>query len=216
MPSNYTVVDYYDLRPLDWVSGKRMPLEPGESHVCDRCGAEHAVVYVVEDLTTHKTYAVGSGCAKASFGFDPASDKQATRIVASKKQEAAALVNDRRLKEVENLTRDISSQVRSLPRPPVVHAGDAVSKYAHYAGQLVRKFKMGDVEAEEWQQSSGWNDRTVRPQVARARSRASDPCRAEERRRRHEPQPSPYHHNNVRCLSVGHTSTPVNCTRPKK
>jgi hypothetical protein len=159
MPSNYTVVDYYDLRPLDWVSGKRMPLEPGEGHVCDRCGAEHAVVYVVEDLTTHKTYAVGSGCAKASFGFDPASDKQATRIVASKKQEAAALVNDRRLKEVENLTRDIASQVRSLPRPPVVRAGDAVSKYAHYAGQLVRKFKMGDVEAEEWQQSSGWNDR---------------------------------------------------------
>jgi hypothetical protein len=159
MPSNYTVVDYYDLRPLDWVSGKRMPLEPGEGHVCDRCGAEHAVVYVVEDLTTHKTYAVGSGCAKASFGFDPASDKQATRIVASKKQETAALVNDRRLKEVENLTRDIASQVRSLPRPPVVHAGDAVSKYAHYAGQLVRKFKMGDVVTEEWQQSSGWNDR---------------------------------------------------------
>lgn len=157
--SNYTVIDYYDLRPLDWVSGKRMPLEPGEGHVCDRCGAEHAIVYVVKDLTTHKTYRVGSGCAQASFGFDPATDKQAKRIVASKKQEATTLVNDRRLKEVVDLAEQIASEVKRLPKPPVEHVGDTPSKYAHYEGQLVRTFKMGDIEADEWQQrDSGWHD----------------------------------------------------------
>jgi hypothetical protein len=160
MSSSYTVIDYYDLRPLDWVSGKRMPLEPGEGHVCDRCSAEHAIVYVVEDLTTHKTYSVGSGCAKASFGFDPASDKQAKRIVANKKQEAAILVSERRLEEVMKLAEDIAAEVKRLPRPPIEHLGDLPSKYPHYPGQLIRTFRMGEVTAEEWQQKddSGWHD----------------------------------------------------------
>jgi hypothetical protein len=159
MSSNYAVVDYYDLRPLDWVSGKRMPLEPGEGHVCDRCGAEHAIVYVVEYLVTHKTYSVGSGCAKASFGFDPATDKQAKRIVASKRQEATILVNEKRLEEVTKLARDVADEVKRLPKPPAVHVGDLPAKYLHYPGQLVRTFRMGDVEADEWQQQGyGWHD----------------------------------------------------------
>ena len=164
MSSRYKVVDYYDLRPLDWVSGKRQPLEPGEGHVCDRCGAEHAVVYVVEDDVTKKLYSVGSGCAKASFGFDPKDDKQARRIVASKKREAEILVNEQRLAEVAKLARDVAAEVKRLPRPDVVHLGDHPSKYPHYVGQLVRTFQMGEVTADEWQQShglssSGWDDR---------------------------------------------------------
>jgi len=156
---NYTVVDYYDLRPLDWMSGKRMPLEPGEGHICDRCGAEHAVVYVVKDLTTNKTYSVGSGCAKASFGFDPSSDKHAKKIVTSKKREAETLLNDRKLKEVGDLAQAIANEVKRLPVPTIEHVNDTPSKYAHYSGQLVRTFRMGKIEADEWQQrDSCWHD----------------------------------------------------------
>lgn len=36
----FKVIDYYDMRPLDWLSGKRMLLEPGAGHLCDRCGAK--------------------------------------------------------------------------------------------------------------------------------------------------------------------------------
>lgn len=67
---SYRVVGYRDLRPVDWASGKRMPLPAGEGHVCDRCGAEHAVVYAVLDDETGKTYQVGSSCARRQFGFD--------------------------------------------------------------------------------------------------------------------------------------------------
>jgi hypothetical protein len=30
------VIGYRDLRPVDWASGKRMPLEAGAGHRCDQ------------------------------------------------------------------------------------------------------------------------------------------------------------------------------------
>jgi hypothetical protein len=44
--------------------------DPGEGHICDRCAREHAVIYELFDDSTGKTYSVGSGCAKQSYGFD--------------------------------------------------------------------------------------------------------------------------------------------------
>ena len=162
-PARYRVVDYYDLRPVDWLSGKRMPLEPGEGHTCDRCGAEHAVVYVVEDTITHKHYSVGSGCAKQSFGFDPALDKDARAIVRSKKKVEEVAVNDQRLAAASEKVNEIVSEVSKLSRPEIgIH--EYVSKWAHFPGQLIRVFRMGDAEAEEWQpgKTEDWHDRQTR------------------------------------------------------
>lgn len=156
----YRVIDYYDLRPLDWMSGKRMPLEPGEGHVCDRCGAEHAVVYVVEDTETGRTYRVGSGCAKQSFGFDPEKSDEARKLIKTAKQQAAKDINEARLTAVDDLAKQIVEAVRDAPRPPVVFKGDLPFKYAHFPGQKIRTFTMGDVEATELAPSSveSWHD----------------------------------------------------------
>jgi hypothetical protein len=160
--NRYRVVDYYDLRPLDWMSGKRRPLEPGEGHVCDRCGAEHALVYVVEDTTTHKQYNVGSGCAKQSFGFDPSQDKEARAIVKGKQRVADEQVNDRRLDAATELANKIAEEVGRLRRPEVVLEREVPSKYPSFAGQKIRVYKVGaDVEVEDWEQSgeAKWNTR---------------------------------------------------------
>jgi hypothetical protein len=158
--SKYRVIDYYDLRPVDWLSGKRLPLEPGTGHVCDRCGAEHAVVYVVEDTESGRTYRVGSGCATQSFGFDPEKNDEAKRLIKTAKEETAKRINAARLEAVDTLAKEIFKAIQTTARPPVVFQGDAPFKYAHFPGQLVRTFTMGDVESTELQPSSGggWHD----------------------------------------------------------
>ena len=113
----YKVIDYYDLRPLDWLTGKRMPLGPGEGHVCDRCGAEHAVVYVVEDSDTGKTYRVGSSCAKANFGFIVTEDLEAKKLVKSSKQRDAEMLDAKRQAAVEELADTLASEISQLPVP---------------------------------------------------------------------------------------------------
>lgn len=156
----YRVIDYYDLRPLDWMSSKRMPLEPGEGHVCDRCGAEHAVVYVVEDTETGKTYRVGSCCAKQSFGFDPEKSDEAKKLIKTAKQQAAKDINDARLAAVDELAKQILETVERASKPNVVFKGDESFKYAHFPGQKIRTFTMGDVEATELEMRDlgGWHD----------------------------------------------------------
>jgi hypothetical protein len=158
--SKYRVIDYYDLRPVDWLSGKRMPLEPGTGHVCDRCGAEHAVVYVVEDVESGKTYRVGSGCAKQSFGFDPEKNDESKKLIKNAKEETAKNINELRLAAVQDLAQKIFKGIQRAERPPVVFQGDAPFKYAHFPNQLVRTFTMDDAEATELQPSAGggWHD----------------------------------------------------------
>lgn len=160
MASQYRVVDYYDLRPVDWASGKRMPLEPGEGHICDRCEAEHALVYVVEDTSAGKLYRVGSGCAKKSFGFDPEKDAGAKSLVKTRKVEAEEAVNTERLERSQNLAQLVAEEVRKLPQPKVVLYQEIPSKYPHFPGQMIRVYRVGTAEAEIWQSSDGrWNDR---------------------------------------------------------
>lgn len=160
MASQYRVVDYYDLRPVDWASGKHMPLEPGEGHICDRCEAEHALVYVVEDTSSGKCYRVGSGCAKKSFGFDLEKDDKAKELVKGRKAEAEEAVNNERLEQARNLARLITDEVRRTPQPKVVLEREVPSRYPHFPGQLIRVYRAGDVEVESWQSSEGtWNVR---------------------------------------------------------
>lgn len=119
------VVDYYDMRPVDWVSGKRLSLSPGEGHICDRCEAEHAVVYVVQDTETGKEYRVGSSCAKAQFGFEVDKQEEAKALVRTYKQKAAAELDAARQKMVAEAAEVVASEVSQLPVPEPI--ADTVS-----------------------------------------------------------------------------------------
>lgn len=115
----YTVIGYHDLRPVDWHSGKRVPLAPGEGHTCDRCGTEHAIVFEVRDDETGKIFSVGSGCARQQFGFDPEKAEEVRAEVRKLKQEQALLVNQARWQEVERVASQIVEEVEHLSVPEV-------------------------------------------------------------------------------------------------
>lgn len=112
-----TVIGYKDLRPIDWFTGKRVPLAKGEGNICDRCGAEHAIVFTLRDLDSNEEWKVGSGCAKRSFGFDPEKDVEAKRLMKEADREAER----RRVKELEAIierhTADLVKVVGAIPMP---------------------------------------------------------------------------------------------------
>lgn len=87
-----------EMRTFDFLSNTYLPLVPGEGNICDRCTREHARVYVIEDLDTHKQYHVGSTCCKRMFtSWQPDKDevKEAERQARYDAFEAAkwAVVN---------------------------------------------------------------------------------------------------------------------------
>ena len=57
-----------DMRPIDWDTGKRVPLEAGSGATCERCGKEHAIVYHMEHKKTGQHTCVGSGCGPGMAG----------------------------------------------------------------------------------------------------------------------------------------------------
>ena len=159
----YRVVNYYDLRPIDWASGKRLPLEPGAGHVCDRCGAEHAVVYVVEDSETGGTYRVGSSCAKAQFGFEVEGDPAARDLVKSYKAKVDEEVNNQRLAQAAELAAAVAAEVRRLRPPEMVVAREVPARYPLFEGQLMRIYRAGEMEVDARQRRDrGWDDREAR------------------------------------------------------
>lgn len=67
-----------DMRPIDFLTGKRVPLEAGEGSVCDRCGREHVVVWEIEETTPgrSRTWSVGSRCGPRILdGWSPEGDE---------------------------------------------------------------------------------------------------------------------------------------------
>ena len=134
------VIGYRDLRPVDWLSGKRMPLSPGEGHTCDRCSREHAVVYELLDEDTGKTYSVGSGCAKQAYGFDVERDEDAKQLVKTNKKIRERALNEIRMSKVLEAADIILNELElRLPVPEpilevhqpdcpnVIHVGDSVA-----------------------------------------------------------------------------------------
>lgn len=95
-----------------------MPLEAGAGHSCDRCDREHALVYVVEDEATGKTYRVGSGCAKQEFGFDVEKDAEAKRMVKAARREAELAVDTKRRQLLEEVVTIVSTEFELRLRPP--------------------------------------------------------------------------------------------------
>ncbi len=132
----FRVVGYRDLRPIDWASGKRLPLSPGEGHICDRCGAEHAVVYEVLDDETGKHYSVGSSCAKRQFGFEMSKDKEAKALVKAAKDAEAAEIEAARQEAVAKASIEVASRVSRLPIP------EPVADTIRYPGKVA--WRVGD------------------------------------------------------------------------
>jgi hypothetical protein len=159
---NVKVIGYYDLRPVDWLSGKRMPLTEGECHICDRCGAEHAVVWEVKDLDTGKVYSVGSGCAKQTFGFEPDKTNEAKELLKNHRQQVAMEINEARLEAIRQLADSTAKEIATMARPKIT-VSESLFKYPHFSGQLVRTFTMGDVSTSEPQPAppGNWNDRNT-------------------------------------------------------
>jgi hypothetical protein len=159
----FRVVGYRDLRPLDWVSGKRMPLEAGEGHICDRCGAEHAVVYEVLDDETGKHYAVGSSCAKRQFGFEPSQDKEAKRLIKTAKEEAAELVESARQEAVAHAAAEVAGVVsRLLPPLPVADTERYPGAVAWSVGDSMYLARGRDDEETRQLALKGWYQNRVR------------------------------------------------------
>lgn len=106
-----------DLRPIDWVSGKKMPLSPGEGNICMRCGREHAICYHVQETTpkNEKMWIVGSGCGpKILAGWTP----EKSELARAKKRATV----ETRLKMWEDALRDVESYVKRTLSKTVVPA----------------------------------------------------------------------------------------------
>lgn len=84
------LLEFYDLREFDFDTGKYLPLRPGEGATCERCGREHAKVYVVQTVTG-EVKSVGSGCCKRAFeGWEPTKEEiKAAKAAWRTKREAA-------------------------------------------------------------------------------------------------------------------------------
>lgn len=81
-----------DLREIDFDTGKRLPLTPGEGNECQRCRREHAVVWEVQETTPgrQRLWLVGSGCGpKILEGWSP-DPKEISR--AKRRDDAQALL----------------------------------------------------------------------------------------------------------------------------
>ena len=123
------VVGYADLRPVNWFTGKRepprgaplrgAPLAGGEGHICDRCGAEHAVVYTLLDTDSKEQFKVGSGCAQRAFGFDPDKDPLVRKTIKAEKQQIEKEMKRLHDQTVSDAAFIISREVVDLPVPPI-------------------------------------------------------------------------------------------------
>ncbi|NIP44088.1 MAG: hypothetical protein GWO28_15590 [candidate division Zixibacteria bacterium] len=64
------LISINDLRPIDWFTGKRLPLTEDEAPECDRCGRKHAIVWTVQ--TPRGIVTVGSSCGPRLLnGWNP-------------------------------------------------------------------------------------------------------------------------------------------------
>jgi hypothetical protein len=104
----WRLVRVYDVRPVDFQSGKRLPVAACDVEMlpeCNRCGRRHAKVYVVQDREAPGRLAhVGSGCCKRAFGgWEP----------------TAAEIKSARAEERARLEAAREAKVRALAEPIV-------------------------------------------------------------------------------------------------
>jgi hypothetical protein len=134
------VVAYVDLRPVNWFTGKREPLPAGEGHVCDRCGAVHALVYTLLDTESKEQFKVGSGCAQRAFGFDPDKDPLVRKTIKAEKQRIEKEIKRLQDETISDVASVIAKEVIGLPLPPVERVDVDQDSYGYNV-----RWGMGDV-----------------------------------------------------------------------
>lgn len=89
--ATFELLNVRDVRPVDWESGKRLPVPAEDLPECLRCGRRHAVVWTLRELPSGRTLTVGSGCGPRLLaeGLLPGVDLPA--VAAAKRAAAAEL-----------------------------------------------------------------------------------------------------------------------------
>jgi hypothetical protein len=111
----YILTAVYDLREIDEFTGERLPLEPGQGNICNRCGREHAKVYEVEREQDGKKFTVGSTCCKRLFGWEP--EKEEIRHL---EKEARKIAENRAYQRLLAIATPIAEEVKALPLPHII------------------------------------------------------------------------------------------------
>lgn len=128
--STYKLTAVYDLREVDEFTGERLPLEPGQGNICNRCGREHAKVYEVKREQDGKEFTVGSTCCKKLFGWEP--EKKETKRL---EKEARKQAQDRAYQRLLAIATPIAEEVKALPLPRIIVLEEreeaARSRYAY-------------------------------------------------------------------------------------
>ncbi|OLD84776.1 MAG: hypothetical protein AUF64_00300 [Chloroflexi bacterium 13_1_20CM_54_36] len=120
----YTLIEVYDMREIDEISGERIPLDKGEGSICNRCGREHAKVYVVSRDQDAKQFCVGSTCCKKLFGWEP--EKEELRRLA---KEAKIAAENRAFQRLEALAKPIADAVNALVLPRIIVVGERGGRF---------------------------------------------------------------------------------------
>lgn len=118
--NEYRLVSVYDMREYDWEREEYIPLIKGEGNICERCGREHAKVYVVEHISDGKQHLVGSTCSKKMFGWEPAKDDIAIAAKTMKEAQKKAAQE----KYIREIVQPVADSILAMPIPPITFTGE--------------------------------------------------------------------------------------------
>lgn len=158
-----TLLAITDLRPVDWFSGKRLPLTIEEMAECHRCGRKHAIVWTVE-VTEHgkapHTFDVGSSCGKKMIAEGLLPDLEPASVKAARKA-ARKRNTDAKRAEVEKHARRVGELVAALDMPAPTCTARRIKKYA--GGLDLDAWACGDVTTTT---AAGTDDDGMRRRLA--------------------------------------------------
>lgn len=117
-----TLLAITDLRPIDWYSGKRLPITVEECSECERCGRLHAVIWTVEVALPGeptRVFNVGSTCGKkmVAEGLLPEFDKIELREARKAKRTREQAEVDAKLAEIANEVADKAAELIAQGEP---------------------------------------------------------------------------------------------------
>ncbi len=130
-----------DLRPIDWDSGKRIPLDPADCATCDRCGRKHQVVYEMHSSDGNHAL-VGSGCGPKMAGGAEYIDQKSLREAKKAEDER---VRNKAQEKTDNWENEIfEAHLANLPEPEItVSKEPSISPWDKEQGTIPKNPLMG-------------------------------------------------------------------------
>jgi hypothetical protein len=93
----FQLIAVKDMREFDYLRQEYIPLEKGNGNICDRCGREHAKVYVVRSQQEKRDYYVGSTCCKKLLNWEP--EKEDIQALIKQQKDTQKAESKRRMQE---------------------------------------------------------------------------------------------------------------------